>query len=75
MSDYEALTVECRVTNGHALWKIIMKPAAFSTLSQTDPVAQRIPSRPFNHEDEDLLKVIRHMEKIVGITVSGCPDQ
>ena len=28
---------------------------------------QTIPPRPFSYEDEDLLKVIRHMERIVGV--------
>jgi len=70
MSDYDSLTVECKVTGGHILWKIVMKPEAFAKLSPTAPIAQTIPPRPFSYEDEDLLKVIRHMENIVGVTVS-----
>lgn len=69
----EALTVECNITNGRVLWKITMKPGAFETLPSTNPIAQTLPPRPFSYEDEDLLKVIRYMERVVGIvaTVSG----
>ncbi|KAF8651625.1 hypothetical protein AX16_004666 [Volvariella volvacea WC 439] len=69
--DYETLTVECRVTGGRARWKVILKPDAFAKLSPTDPLARTIPPRPFSYEDEDLLKVIRHMERVVGLTPSG----
>ncbi|GLB41285.1 hypothetical protein LshimejAT787_0905000 [Lyophyllum shimeji] len=68
MPNYDALSVECRVTDGRPMWKIILKPAAFATLSPTSPTARTIPPRPFSYEDEDLLKVVRHMEGIVGVT-------
>jgi hypothetical protein len=68
-SNYEFMTVECRVTGGHILWKIILKPEAFAKLSPTDHIAHTIPPRPFCYENEDLLKAIRHMERIVGVTV------
>ena len=67
--DYEFITVECRVTGGHIIWKIVLKPEAFANLSPTDPIAHTIPPRPFSYENEDLLKAIRHMESIVGVTV------
>ncbi|KAF7986241.1 hypothetical protein HWV62_38705 [Athelia sp. TMB] len=69
MSDYDALTAECHITNGNVRWKITMKPAAFATLPSTNPLAQTIPSRPFSFEDESLLTVIRHMERVCGLTV------
>lgn len=72
MSDYDTLSVECTVIGGRFLWKIILKPDAFAKLSSTEPIAHIIPPRPFSYEDEDLLKVIRHMERIVGVTVGNC---
>lgn len=64
--DCEFLTLECKVTGGSAMWKITLKPAAFEMLSFTNPSSSTIPARPFSYEDEDLLKVIKHMERVVG---------
>lgn len=74
MLNYEYLTVECKATDDRIRWKIIMKPDGFQALKTTDPtVAQTIPSPPFEYEDEDLLTVIKHIEGIVGISVSDLP--
>lgn len=70
MSNYDMLAVECKVINGRVLWKIIVKPAAVAKAPFTDPVARTMPPRPFSYEDEDLLKVVRHMERVVGLVVS-----
>ena len=62
--------MECRVTGGRILWRIILKADAFARLSTTAPIAHTIPLRPFSYEDEDLLQVIKHMESIIRVTVS-----
>lgn len=66
-SDYDALTVECRVVEGRTTWKIVLKEAVFAGLKATDPIARRIPSRPYSYESAELLDVVRHMEQIVGL--------
>lgn len=66
--DYDAVTVECRVVEGRTTWKIILKEAAFAGLKATDPVARRIPSRPYSYESTELLDVVRHMEEVVGLS-------
>jgi len=63
MVDY--LSVECRVRDGRATWKITLKPAAFAKLQPGGQSARIVPPRPFSYEDEDLLNVIRHMEGVV----------
>lgn len=65
--NYDALTVECRVVEGQTTWKIILKEAAFAKLKATDPIARRIPSRPYSYEAAELLDVVRHMEQVVGL--------
>jgi hypothetical protein len=76
MADYDALTVECRVVEGKTTWKIMLKEAVFEGLKATDPIARRIPSRPYSYEAAELLDVVRHMEDIVGLasTVSCSSD-
>jgi hypothetical protein len=76
MGDYDALTVECRVVEGKTTWKIMLKEAVFEGLKATDPIARRIPSRPYSYEAAELLDVVRHMEDIVGLasTVSCSSD-
>jgi hypothetical protein len=59
MSDYEYLTVECKATNGRIRWKIIIKPDALQDLKTINPIAQTIPSPPFEYEDDGLLTVIK----------------
>ena len=44
-----------------------MKEAVFAKLEATDPIAQRILSRPYSYESAELLDVIRHMEQVVGL--------
>lgn len=65
--NHEYLSVECKVTESHAAWKITMKPDAFAHLSPTDPIARIIPPPPFSYEDDDLLTVIRRMEETLGL--------
>ena len=65
--DHEYISVDCRSTAGRIRWKIVLKEAAFATLSPADPLTWSIPSRPYSYEDDDLLTVIRHMERIIGI--------
>jgi len=68
---YEYLTVECRNNpRGSVRWKITLKPDAFKALKADDPVAKTLPARLFSREGDDLLQVIREMEKIVGIDSS-----
>ena len=69
-NDYDALTVECRVVEGQTTWKIILKEAAFAGLKATDPIARRIPSRPYSYESAELLDVVRHMEGVVGLAIA-----
>ncbi|KIM25532.1 hypothetical protein M408DRAFT_331095 [Serendipita vermifera MAFF 305830] len=68
VSNYDFLSVECRVRDGLAVWKITTKPDAFTKLRPSDPLARTILPRPFSHEDEDLLNLVRHMEGLIGIT-------
>ncbi|KAK7471089.1 hypothetical protein VKT23_002504 [Stygiomarasmius scandens] len=64
----EYLTVECRHDpRGSVRWKITLKADAFMTLKTNDPIAKKLPRRPFSKEGNDLLQVIREMEGIVGI--------
>ncbi|KAG8213606.1 hypothetical protein J3R82DRAFT_10284 [Butyriboletus roseoflavus] len=69
-NDYDALTVECRVVEGRTTWKIILKEAVFAALKATEPIARRIPSRPYSYESAELLDVVRHMEQVVGLATT-----
>ena len=60
-------TVERCVVEGRTTWKITLKEAVFAKLEATDPIAQRILSRPYSYESAELLDVIRHMEQVVGL--------
>ncbi|KDR74430.1 hypothetical protein GALMADRAFT_141468 [Galerina marginata CBS 339.88] len=64
---YQILSVECRVTDGRAMWKITLKPDAFAKLSPTSPIALAIPFWPFSREGEDLLAVVKLLEAVVGV--------
>ncbi|KAF8135819.1 hypothetical protein EV363DRAFT_1159509 [Boletus edulis] len=70
-NDYDALTVECRVVEGQTTWKIALKEAAFAKLKATDPIAGCIPSRPYSYESVELLDVVRHMERVVGLVATA----
>ncbi|KAH0827412.1 hypothetical protein J3R83DRAFT_4068 [Lanmaoa asiatica] len=70
IDNFDALTVECRAVEGRTTWKIILKEAAFAGLKATDPIARRIPSRPYSYEGAELLDVVRHMEQVVGLATT-----
>ncbi|KAF9224529.1 hypothetical protein BS17DRAFT_702542 [Gyrodon lividus] len=73
--EYEYMTLECRATGGRILWKITMKSDAFKELRVTDPIARTIPARPFSLEDGNLLDLVKRVEGVVGLTVSGFSDK
>lgn len=70
MAVVDFLSVECRVRDGHAVWKNTLKPAA-SGKPQSSGQLARTTSGPLRYESEHLLDVIRHMERIFGTTVSS----
>ena len=70
LGDYDALTVECRVVEGRTTWKIVLKEAVFAKLKATDPIARHIPSKPYSYESAELLDVVRHMERVVGLATT-----
>ena len=54
--------------------KIILKPDALAGHNTTATIVHAVPPRPFSCEDEDLLQVIRHMDRVIGVTV-GDPSR